>query len=1278
MRSVLILLFLYFLPIYGFSQFSEKNVKLTWTEKGAHVGNDPSSTQKVLYFDGAVNDPSSGNLPLYIHRVPWESNRDARIEIRNKNFVPLIENDLIPADAKLSKSIRIQHFIRKERQNKYLIIEVLPIRQSANGSFEKLESFTLHIEATNAPKRSAMRRSIDFKSNSVLANGEWHKIAVRQSGIFKIDRAFLEEKLGWDMNSVNPKNIRIYGNGGGTLPEPLNIPFKDDLEEIAIEVSGEDDGSFDPGDYILFYGDGPTQILIDSSNPSLSLYHQQNIYDSLTYYFITKDLGPGKRITQQSGISGANYQSTGYDLYLYHEVDLDNLTNSGRQFHGETFDLLSRERHFEFDLSELIPGTEVNINAGLASRSLVGNTAFSLEANGQLLGSISLKRVLPEYWQTYASGGNISKSILINPGPLDIAIKYQPNAGDANSQGWLDFIAVRARKKAEAVKDQDFFMDLESVSPGRISTFEIKGPSDLSIWDVSDHQNVRQQISEYQNGRHRFSLSSEILRKFIAFTGRQYFTPKYIGPVANQNLHGTLGTPEFLIVSYGPFMDEARRLADFHREHDQMDVKVVNIEKVYNEFASGAQDITAIRNMAKMIYDREVNGQKPFRYLLLFGDASFDYKNLEVPTGSNTNFIPTYESYESLNRSSTFSSDDYFGLLDDDEGQNIVSGGQLMDIGIGRIPADNPEEAHAAVSKIIHYHEAASYGSWRNSTTFIADDQDNNLHLNQSEKLSDTFHLYNPAYNIDKIYLDAYPQVSTPGGARYPEVEDAINSKIYSGTLFMNYTGHGGEGGLAHERIMTHDMIRSWKNYDRLMLLITATCSFARYDNPNTETAGELVLFNANGGAVALISTVRLVYASANYQLNHALIKELFNFQNGTLPKLGDVIRKTKNRIDTKANNRKFALLGDPAMRLGYPQLRIRSTAIDKKPFVSLGDTLSALEKVTISGEILNTDGTPASNFNGIVYPSLFDKEISIKTLQNDADSRSKTFNVEKNILYKGKASVTGGKFEYTFIVPKDINYDFGPGKLSYYANQGTLDGQGYDYTIVGGSADSFAEDNSGPEVKVYMNDENFISGGMTDANPVLLVRLADENGINTAGNAIGHNITGVLDEENENPLILNEFYESELDDFTQGEARYPLSNLEPGLHKIKVTAWDVYNNSGEGYTEFIVAENAKLALAHVLNYPNPFTTNTEFWFEHNKPGQNLSLKIEIFTISGRLIKTIRQEINSEGYQVRGIRWDGKDEFGDDIGKGIYIYHLQLRSEDGDEAREFAKMVLLK
>jgi len=686
-----------------------------------------------------------------------------------------------------------------------------------------------------------------------------------------------------------------------------------------------------------------------------------------------------------------------------------------------------------------------------------------------------------------------------------------------------------------------------------------------------------------------------------------------------------------------------------------------------------------------MFYDRAGSNidQMP-QHLLLLGDASYDYRNIEYNAGNNQNFVPTYESMESFNATDSYCSDDYFGVLDDTEGADMNQKNQFLDVGIGRLPVTTTEEAEQVVDKILSYYSSASLGEWRNNLTFIADDEDSNIHLGDAETHTNALEAAYPAYNIDKIYLDAYQQVSTAGGNLYPDVNTAINNKIFSGTLVMNYVGHGGEAGWAHERILKIDDIQSWTNTDKLPLFITATCSFSRYDNPEKVSAGELLMVKPNGGAIALMTTVRLVYASANEKLNTAFLNRLFETENGQPLALGEVARLSKNDADlltSSVNNRKFVLLGDPSLQLNYPKYRAAVTAVNNQPLAANADTIKALAQVTVAGQIQLPDGSPYTSFNGTIYPVVYDKSVTVQTLANDPNSPPASFQLRRNIVFKGKATVTSGQFSFTFITPKDIAYQYGSGRISLYADDGVnTDAQGYtEEVIIGGVDETAPQDNNGPDVQIFMNDEKFVFGGTTNANPTLLVKLADQSGVNTVGNGIGHDISAILNDDTKNSIMLNQYYKAALDSFQKGEVRYPLANLPDGQHTIEVKAWDTHNNSGKGYTEFVVAPSASLALSHVLNYPNPFTTNTAFWFEHNRPNDQLLVTVQIFTISGRVVKTIQQPVSATGFRVDDIFWDGRDDFGNKIGRGTYVYKLTVRSlTDNSVAHEMQKLVLLR
>ncbi|MGI8891852.1 MAG: type IX secretion system sortase PorU, partial [Bacteroidia bacterium] len=811
------------------------------------------------------------------------------------------------------------------------------------------------------------------------------------------------------------------------------------------------------------------------------------------------------------------------------------------------------------------------------------------------------------------------------------------------------------------------------------------------VWDITNPLEPQKRNLSFSGSTAIFRAEADSLREFIAF-GSTYLTPKAVGSIMNQNLHA-LSQVDMVIVAHPSFLSEANRLADFHRNSTNISVHVVTPYQIYNEFSSGAQDITAIRDFMRMFYERaQIPEEKP-RFLLLFGDGSIDNKHR---VGGNTNFIPTFQSLESLYVLSSYVSDDFYGSLDPSEGNwdtgNVNN--ESVDVGIGRLPVKNLGEAKAVVDKIIRYssplnpsdfnfefsangYRKGSYGDWRNIIAFMADDEDGTIHMLQANQTAISVENKYPNYITDKIYFDAYKQVSTPGGERYPDAKDAMNKRIDRGALIFNYTGHGGELGLGHERVLEIADVNSWKNINNLPAFFTATCEFSRFDDPYRTSAGELTFLNPNGGAIALFTTTRVVNSGANSNLNNAFYNQVFEPEpNGEMPFMGDVFRRTKNTTSGGVNDLNFSLLGDPAQKLAYPKHGVVTTKINDKAIGTDPDTIQGLSKVTVEGMVVDNNGQKMSGFTGILYPTVFDKKSNITTLGQGSNPFN--FNLKKNILYKGKASVINGDFTFTFLVPKDISYNFDLGSFSYYAHNGTEDAHGnYSNIMVGGIDTTAKADNVGPDIKLYMNDEKFIFGGMTDENPLLYALVFDSCGINTAGSSIGHDITAILDEKTDKSIILNDYYQADLDSYQSGRIRYPFSKLAEGHHTLTLKVWDVQNNSSQAYTEFIVSSSANLALNHVFNYPNPFTTHTTFLFEHNRPNTPLDVQIQVFTVSGKLVKTINQPVFSEGFRSDSIEWDGLDDYGDRIGRGVYIYRLRVRSGDS-YADQLEKLVILK
>jgi hypothetical protein len=557
----------------------------------------------------------------------------------------------------------------------------------------------------------------------------------------------------------------------------------------------------------------------------------------------------------------------------------------------------------------------------------------------------------------------------------------------------------------------------------------------------------------------------------------------------------------------------------------------------------------------------------------------------------------------------SFLTDDYYGLLDDGEGANQTTG--LVDVASGRLPVRTQEQARTVVDKIEYYlnNPASTHGDWRNTLIVVADDQNKNLHLDQAEGLTDEIEENYPVYNIEKIYFDAYKQVSTPGGSRFPDVNREIVTRVEKGALLTNYVGHGGEVGWADERVLEIADILSWTNYDRMGIFFTATCEFSRFDDPSLTSAGELVFLNPNGGAMSMITTTRLAFASYNAALNLSFIDTVLSSTNGVFPRLGDVLRYTKNDNQISANNRHITLFGDPSLRLPYPKHQVVTTYVS-------ADTLFANSVATVEGEIHDFNDQLLSGFNGTMNVKVYDKPSKVRTLGQDTDSYPVDFMVQKSILYQGKVSVNGGEFSFTFPVPRDIDYSFGKGKISYYATDGIEDAHGfYNEITIGGSVSKPESDLAGPDIRLYINDTMFQNGDFTSENPKLIAYLDDESGINTAGNGIGHDIVATIDGDSYNSVLLNDYYVSDLDSYQSGTVRYQYFNLPDGEHTLTLKAWDVYNNSSSASITFNVKRNLILAVNEVKAFPNPSAGDIWISFGHNQFDGVFTADLEVYSL---------------------------------------------------------------
>lgn len=1167
---------------------------------------------------------------------------------------------------------------KKERGVNKIVLHGVPYIND-NGVFKKVT----HINGINRLVGTEIQTTTkSYKTVSALNSGTWYKISVPSNGVYKLDRTFLAS-LGIDVANLNPNHLNVYGNGDGRLREQNNGVYYDDLEKNPILGIGLADNVFNDNDYFVFHAYGPNRWDYSSSN---GFVRNQHIYSTVQHYFIHIDASDApSRIQSVNSDPTSNVTVNTFNYHAIQEKELVNLVKGGQRFYGEEYDVTLNYSHL-FSVPNIDLSTPVRIDYAVANNCANGSNTFSLNYNGGNIHTANLPTTGEDWVRS-------SQNFTFTATGSTIDLSSAFSRANPSFQLYLDYIELECRRNLTMSSSYLDFRDLNSIASGNSALFQLANiNSEILIWDVTNPNKPFNINGNLAGSTISFIRPSDSLKEYVAFYPSAALTPTAVGQISNQNLHG-LAQADYIIVTHPDFVSQSNRLADLHRANG-LKVHVIPTPLIYNEFSSGNQDATAIRRFMKMFYDR-ANGDSTLfpKYLCLFGDATFDPKGR---VENNNYMVPTFEFPNSESHIAALVTDDYFGFLDNNES---FSGADMMDIGVGRILATNAQHANVSVDKIERYmknqavsaisgansccstNAASSFGDWRMQYTIVTDDEEGGYFISiDAEPAIAVAQSEAPYMNYDKIYSDAFQQVSQAGGERYPEAFNAITSKVERGTLIMNYIGHGGEVGAAEERIITLEQMQEWSNINRLMLFVSATCEFAKFDDPERESIGELMALSEIGGAIALMTTSRSVFFGVNTGTVNQFYRHVFdrdaNFDALTF---GEIMRRTKNLSGTSDNRRSFNLIGDPALKIALPKLKIVTDSINGKiPTIDI-DTASALSKVRISGHFEDNLGNIQTSLNGILNPTIFDKEKTFLTLGNDAGSPVIPYALQKNALYKGTASVINGYFSFEFYVPKDINYSYGKGKISYYGNTTNTDAYGFDTNIVvGGINSSGLNDAVGPEITAYLNDTRFVDGGITGKTPLLIVDMKDDFGINTVGNGIGHDITAVLDGETASPIVLNEFYVGALDDYSSGRIEYNFSPLSVGKHVLDIKVWDINNNSSTYKMNFEVTEDSSVVIQHVLNYPNPFTTRTEFMFEHNQSCSSLEAQVQIYSVSGKVVKTINETVATKGFQTEGIVWDGKDDFGDQLAKGVYIYKLSVNLPDGTKAEKTEKLVLLR
>ena len=1103
---------------------------------------------------------------------------------------------------------------------------------------------------------SAWADSSRYASESVLNSGKWVKIQVAEDGIYKLTAADLK-KMGFS----NLDKVAVYGYGGWPLDEDFSTTYIDDVPEVAVWRSA---------DYLLFYGKGPRKWEYSSSDKSF--IHTNNPYSNYGYYFVSEKETTGRTMEKAASAAGATLQVTTFDDYVLHEEELVSVNSSGRELYGESFtSTLSRD----FTIS--VPG--ITNDEGKATLSFIsrGNGTITMNVDGSALisGSVSVPsdeyEVARELYRERAWMADKGETVKVNIG--------YSTTGHKNVH--LNYFRLQMKRQLKVYDNYTFFRSLSA--RGNASRFVIQG-ADAStlVFDVTDGVNPQQMETSLNGTELSFSIpASASLREFVVVKPSQIKAPVTVGEVANQNLHA-LPQQDMIIIAQPNFTTQAERLAEAHRTKDNLTVRVVTPESIYNEFSSGTPDATAYRRFMKMFYDRKTSEADAPKYLLLFGDGSFDNRKLTSAWKSvdMSNMLLTYQTENSLS-SQSYVIDDYFGFLDDADNKKSLQNKKLC-LGIGRFPIRTVEQATQMVDKVISYMENKNTGSWKNNLCFMADDGSNTdgfmtEHMEFADQLAGYVESEHPEFLVNKLYYDAYKKDMTAG--TYPDVRSGLQKLLKDGLLLFNYTGHGGTTALSDEKVLTQTDINQF-TYTHLPVWVTATCDFTRFDDLNT-SAGEDVFLNKSSGGIALFTTVRVAYSRPNFPINDNVIRNLFERNNGRRRTLGEVMQATKNTLSS-VYKLGFCLIGDPAVKMAYPEFGMKVTTVNGQSVDGNSISFKALEKITVEGEVLDASGQLVTDFTGIVNPTVKDSKVTVTCLKNSNkdDSPAFTFTDYPNTIFIGNDSVRNGKFSFTFTVPKDISYSNLQGKMNLYAvdTESGNEAQGnFDNFIVGGTSDTAETDTIGPEIRaLYLNDTTFVDGGQVNTTPYFVAELWDKSGVNITGSSVGHDMMLVIDESTVLSYNLNSYYELLPGEDGTGIVKFPIPALEPGKHTAEFWVWDILNNSTVRTFTFEVVEGLKPFLFDVIATPGIAREQVTFHLMHNRPESRMRVGIMVYDLAGRQLWKHEESGTSGLFENYTVSWD-LTSGGARMRPGVYIYRAAISTDNSKDATKARKFIIL-
>lgn len=1253
---------------------------------GALQARTPANDSLPVFTDiPAVDYPvTEQGLPEFVTRLELEHEGAAgmRVRLTYPEYKPLSAAESRIVDRRFARLVADTVVTRTEfgisRKRGMLDVSICPVIRR-NGKYFRLVSCKLDVvypesyTRKNAKSRAGVER---WKSGSVLASGRWVRIRVEDEGIYQLTAARLSE-----MGFRDISRVKLYGYGGRVQEENWTFTGRDrvpdDLNEVPL---------FRRNGSVLFFAEGTVRWTWNSSTSSWT--HRKQLYSNYSYYFLTEGDAPAVPETIEVPVDGLTATVDEVCHHALMDKDAVSFYAGGRELYDD-YDFKQGTSHtFRLAAPGLVSGQQSTVDVGLAAANSVA-TPVQVELNGASLGRMSIEKLGSE--QSARESRYSFKTEHLS-GENQVAFSL-PSGTDAR----LNYIRFSYPKRLDAA-DGGYAFSLNR--DGKAALSISNASASTHVWRIATAGSpMADMAGTLEGGTLLVGIPDARDRYVIVDVNKEYPSPQVAGEVPNQDLHASAPQDMVIIVpSGGKLTAQAERLAEAHRQKDGLRVAVVTAQQLYNEFSSGTPDASAYRRFMKMLYDRaETDADLP-KYLLLFGDCAWDNRMItsDWRSSSPDDFLLSFElntesrSYvktEILHgKIDSYVTDDFYGWLDDGEGLSYVT--NKLDLGIGRFPCTDESTATVYVDKVIAYMDNGEVGNWKNKIYFLADDINDNLHMDDAEEVVKKMEAQhgNDIY-LRKVYWDAYKRTSSATGFSYPQVTSLLRNYMKQGALMFNYTGHGSPLQISHSNLLTDDDFRL-SSSGRFPLWVLASCEICPYDT-QTQDIGRVALGNPDGGAIAMMCASRSVYSNYNRSINARFTNNVLSTSgNGKAYPMGEALRLTKvgliegsGDVDRTFNKLKYVLLGDPALSLAVPTHRM---VIDSINGHKLADgerfQLKAGSVARFSGYVAQGTGI-ATGFDGLVSVTVMDRMEKIVCKKNDyLTSKPMEYNDRTKVIFEGQDSVMAGRFSVEVSIPRDISYTEDSGRIMLYAvnKDHSMEAHGHnDQFYLDGTDSTVEPDKTAPTVYLYLNTPDFPNGGIVGPDAVFVAEVSDDCGINVSGISVGHDLELTLDNDVQNTHVLNEYFSYDFGSYRTGTVTYPLTGLSAGKHSLSFKVWDVNNNPATSVLDFYVGSR-DMAGFEVSATRNPAYTTTSFVTLLPEHDSDVSVTIEVYDMMGKLvwISAAESVTGTSGYHTKN--WNLTNAAGVPLPAGVYLYRAKVTGANGEMETDAKKMVIIK